>query len=208
MTSAPLRQLSAIMNGSTKLAGAERLAEECILFHFVPEYLVTNRSFAGSTRSSWGIEAFVASVYNRLRKRVERTIPRQLFTLAAAPVRSSVGAPIFTLARTDSPKFSYTLSWPSSVHDTMDHHTFLHVGYQISQDREWLFAACIDQRGEDHDTGVWRLNHAEGVSFESRVVNNLVEFGLQCARRAKIEWRLVFTKGSPIGEVEMRGTWP
>ncbi|KAF8171817.1 hypothetical protein BJ912DRAFT_994983, partial [Pholiota molesta] len=39
--------------------------------------------------------------------------------------------------------------------DVLDRHTLLHVAYHLTACGKWIIAACVDQRGEAYETGVW-----------------------------------------------------
>ena len=94
----------------------------------------------------------------------------------------------------------------------MDRHTFVHIGYQVSPCGKWILAACVDQRGEAHELGVW-LTQTPGeggeseaeVSKEMFLVKKVWEFGVQFAKRANVEWRMVFSKLGAIVENEIEG---
>ncbi len=79
------------------------------------------------------------------------------------------------------------------------------MGYKWSRDRDWLFAACVDQRGHGHETRHWYIGHVSAAtSFESLVAENILNFALECSRRAQVEWRSVIAKMGymDIGEIE------
>jgi len=136
-------------------------------------------------------------------RRTDRVVPRAITPRSSTPARTLVEAPAFTLARVTVPNPNFVLDWPLTGVDAVDRHTFLHVGYQISPSGEWLFASCIDQRGEAHFIRTYLLSQLEGETVDKKVVRQLVEFAFTVARRASVEWRLVFAKSGSMAELEL-----
>lgn len=67
---------------------------------------------------------------------------------------------------------------------------------------KWIIAACVDQRAEAHDFGIWPT---QSEAFETHVITQVWNFALQFARKANVEWRIVFAKLGSIGESELHG---
>ncbi|KDQ14203.1 hypothetical protein BOTBODRAFT_188082 [Botryobasidium botryosum FD-172 SS1] len=198
--STPLRQLASVLMKVSKLPLLGYLNDDRILFQLVPLTTVTHSKSHSTTR---GLGPLVSSVYNRLMRRTDRVVPRALAPRSAAPARTLIEAPAFTLARVNVPNPNFVLDWPLTGVDVVDRHTFLHVGYQLSPSREWLFASCIDQRGETHFIRTYLLSQLEGESAEKKVARQLVDFALSIARRVSLEWRLVFAKSGSMTELEL-----
>ncbi|KAF5351402.1 hypothetical protein D9757_012635 [Collybiopsis confluens] len=195
----------------------ETYHEVQILFQFVPEPHVLNSPIHPSSPHDFRTASFLESVYNRILLPIDRAMSRPLFSYDGARVKNFFEAPSFTLARSLSDskvKYSSAVNPPL---DILDHHTLLHVGYQLSSCGRWILAACIDQRGEAHDIGVWSTqpylsvdNKNEDatldttpVSDEMYMVGKVWDFGIQFAEKASVEWRIVFTKLGTVGSAEL-----
>lgn len=183
-------------------SAAKRALKNCsdsqILFQFVPETFVLS-----SVHETSHLDAFVNSVYDRILKPVDRSMSRRFFQ-HGAQIRKFFQDPLFTLGRPRQNKVVYIQQTPARSLDVMDRHTLLHVGYRVSSCGKWLLAACVDQRGENHELGVW-LNQQEEGSIESFLVEKLWEFAVGVAKGANVEWRIVFAKSGTMGEREMHG---
>jgi mediator of RNA polymerase II transcription subunit 13, fungi type len=186
-------------------------SEAQILFQFVPEQLIL--SYMGNPSSNFSdLEAFCASLYDRILLPVDRHMSRQLFGYGES-VRRYLQEPSLTLARPIHTKVSFIRS-PHAPLDVMDRHMFVHIGYQVSLCGKWILAACVDQRGEAHDLGVW-LTQTPGEGGESEVevevskdlflVKKVWEFAVQFMKRANVEWRLVLSKLGAMRESELEG---
>ncbi|EGO27140.1 hypothetical protein SERLADRAFT_434909 [Serpula lacrymans var. lacrymans S7.9] len=171
-------------------------SEAQILFQFVPERLI--RSVGSSTNQDMDIEALCYSVYRRVPQPVDRYMSRR-FSENGERIRNYFQEQPFTLARPLCNRVSFTLQSPARTLDVVDRHTLLHIGYQTSACGKWLIAACVDQRGEAHDLGVWLIQG----DWEAFVVEQVWKFAVQFARKANIEWRLIFTKLGSMSENEL-----
>lgn len=171
-----------------------------ILFQFVPETFVQS-----SVHESSPLDDFVNSVYNRILKPVDRSMSRAFFTLGA-PKRKFFQDPSFALGRPRQNKVALIQQTPIRSLDVLDRHTLLHVGYRVSSCGKWLLAACVDQRGENHELGVW-LNQQEEGTAENALVDKLWDFAISVAKEANVEWRIVFAKSGMMGEREMHGAY-
>jgi mediator of RNA polymerase II transcription subunit 13 len=184
------------------LSAVKRTIKTCtegqILFQFVPEQLVIG-SFSSIGARESDLETLCFSVYNRILQPVDRLMSRQLFE---HEVRSYFQEPAFTLARPVHNKVKLVWQAPAGSLDVMDRHTLLHVGYQMTPCGKWILAACVDQRGEAHDLGVW-LTQSE--ANETYVVTQVWIFALQFARKANLEWRIVIAKLGSMGASELDG---
>ncbi|KAG6890760.1 hypothetical protein C0992_012732 [Termitomyces sp. T32_za158] len=191
----------------TAVTKASRTYSEAqIHFQFVPEQLLhgtfTDPAFDYSTSD------VCCSIYNRLLVPVDRIMSRFL-SEHGVRVRKYFQEPAFTLARPIHSKATFVRAAHASL-DVLDRDTFLHVGYQVSQCGKWILAACTDQRGEAHDLGVWLVQtpgesnpDSEDVSDEVFLVQKVWEFAIQFARKANVEWRIVFSKLGAIEENEL-----
>ncbi|THH08030.1 hypothetical protein EW145_g2984 [Phellinidium pouzarii] len=148
-----------------------------IYFHFVPDFFSSD----DDTASVHNLEILVDGVYDR--------IGRSLFE-----------APSFTLARTTPAATLLSFHHPPLDLGSLDRHTFLHVGYKLTKCRKWLVAACIDQRGEGHDIGVWLAQDENDHRGNLSLVWN---FAMDFARQASVEWRVVIAKLGIIDENEL-----
>jgi hypothetical protein len=98
--------------------------------------------------------------------------------------------------------------------DVMDRYTLLHVGYRLTACGRWIIACCVDQRGEAYDLGVWltqspasaeQEGDAEVLSDEEYAVKRVWDFAMQFAKKANLEWRVVFTRLDVMTESELNG---
>ena len=172
-------------------------SEAQILFQFLPAHLIyaAQRPLSEHT-------AFVCSVYDRILRPVDRLMSRR-FSDHGERVRGFFQEPAFTLARPTYSKVHLVRQTPVHTLDVVDRHMLLHVGYRVSTCGKWAFAACIDQRGEAHDLGVWLM---QSETPETHLVRQLWTFMLGFAKKASVEWRIVFAKLGTMDATELDGT--
>ncbi|KAF5371974.1 hypothetical protein D9615_008048 [Tricholomella constricta] len=186
-------------------------SEAQIHFQFIPEQLIHGN--IGNPASVFSdLELLCGSIYNRILVPVDRVMSRRFFEFGER-VRKYFQEPVLTLARPVYNKVSFVRA-PHASLDVMDRNTFLHVGYQVSPCGKWILAACIDQRGEAHDLGVWLTQspgegESEEVSDETFLVSKIWDFAVQFAKKANVEWRIVFSRLGTMaeGELEAWATW-
>ncbi|KAG5352297.1 hypothetical protein C0989_002899 [Termitomyces sp. Mn162] len=202
LASPTLRQIFSAVTKTSKT-----YSEAQIHFQFVPEQLLhdtfTNPAFDFSTSD------ICCSIYDRILVPVDRLMSRSFEH--GVRVRKYFQQPALTLARPIYNKATFVRAAHASL-DVMDRDTFLHVGYQVSQCGKWILAACVDQRGEAHDLGVWLMqtpgeSDPEDDLSEMSLVQKVWEFAIQFAKKANVEWRMVFSKLGAIGENELDGIW-
>lgn len=174
-------------------------SEAQILFQFIPEDLVVD-SLENSASHDLNLELLCHSLYERILQPVDRSMSRRFFEHGER-VRNYFQEPAFTLARPIN-KVKFLRQTPLHSLDVVDRHTLLHVGYQISHCGKWLLAACVDQRGEAHELGLWLI---QGELGDTQALTQLWDFAVSFAKRANIEWRMVFAKLGPMGEHELEG---
>lgn len=190
-------------------------ADAHLLIQFVPEELITG-AFTDPRTSHSGLEPFVDSVYDRVLQPVERAMSRKLFTISARTVES-FHAPAFMLARMlpGHPGYGQSLISPVSFVldprprslDVMERYALLHVGYQISPCGRWLFASCVDCRGEAHDLGAWLVKSDASEGVFTSIVSRVWSFASNFARRAHVEWRIAVAKLGRMGPEELDGRY-
>lgn len=171
-------------------------SEAPILFQFVPEHLIASSESPSSENSE--IDALCYATYRRMLKPVERSMSRR-FSDKSETVAYFQEQP-FVLAR-PSNTVQFAQTTPARSLDVMDRHTFLHVGYRFSACGKWLFAACVDQRGETYDLGTWLIQD----EIETSAVVQVWNFALQFAKRANVEWRIVIAKLGSMTVSELEG---
>ena len=195
MTSPILRQLFAAVKRALKT-----YCEAQIVFQFVPEQVIIN-SLENSASYDRNLELLCHSLYERILLPVDRYMSRRFFEHGER-IRNYFQEPAFTIAR-PLHKVKFLRQTPLRSLDVADRHTLLHVGYQISPCGKWILAACVDQRGEAHDLGVW---FTQSEAIETQIVVQVWDFALKFARRANVEWRIVIAKLGSMGETELDGT--
>ena len=146
-----------------------------------------------------GADQIVLNVYDRLGRRVEREHARLSTWYQSQLV---VRAPAFTLARSRPLRVLYQDQWPPPPQMLFDRHTFLHVAYGWSKDREWIVASLVTERGDEQDRFV-------GPGGEDLSAGDLVEsvwsFVEQFAKKVDVEWRIVVCRLGLISEDELEG---
>lgn len=183
-----------------KIDGQHDFHQDRVLIHFVPDYCVEDPYVYPETRHV-GLAHFVTSVYNRLLRVTMRETSRQ-FWAYSPPFENRFQVPAFTLARNETPRTQYQWDERPSL-NSIDRHTLLHVGYRLSNSRRWLFAACIDERGEAHDIAVWGYD-SQPFTW---IVSHVWIFIKQFSQQADTEWRIVVSKLGEISEPEVEGTF-
>ncbi|KDQ65114.1 hypothetical protein JAAARDRAFT_108506, partial [Jaapia argillacea MUCL 33604] len=169
-----------------------------LLFHFVAEHIILG-AIEDPTRRHVIYEPLVNSVYDRILRPVDRQISRA-FSDQTDLLREYFQEPAFAIARPLSFRAKFLREYPAHSLDIVDRHTLLHVGYRLTSCGKWLLAACIDQRGEAHDIGVWLV---QSDHKEIDVISQVWSFAQQLARKADVEWRLVVSKLGPLSESEL-----
>ncbi|KAG1724768.1 hypothetical protein EDB19DRAFT_2043401 [Suillus lakei] len=168
----------------------------CAKSLFVPEHLISSSESPSGEDSE--IDALCYATYRRMLKPVERSMSRG-YSNKSETVGYFQEQP-FTLARPSS-TVHFAQTTPARSLDVMDRHTLLHVGYRFSACGKWLFAACVDQRGETYDLGTWLIQDETETSAVVQVWN----FALQFAKRANVEWRIVIAKLGYMTVSELEG---
>ncbi|KAG2147926.1 mediator complex subunit 13 C-terminal-domain-containing protein [Suillus clintonianus] len=171
-------------------------SEAPILFQFVPEHLISSAESPSGEDSE--IDALCYATYRRMLKPVERSMARG-FPDKTETVAYFQEQP-FVLARPSS-TVHFAQTTPARSLDVMDRHTLLHVGYRFSACGKWLFAACVDQRGETYDLGTWLIQD----EIETSAVVQVWNFAVQFAKRANVEWRIVIAKLGSMAVSELEG---
>jgi mediator of RNA polymerase II transcription subunit 13 len=205
LSSPILRQ---ILSASKKVLSSFSFAEGQIVFEFVPEQFIFSSMEKSSPYDS-ALDLLTSSVYNRILVPVDRTIARRIHE-QGEPTRNFM-SPTFTLSRSLCNKVSYVRAAQTSL-DVMDRYTLLHVAYHLTACGKWILASCVDQRGEGYNLGVW-LTQSPGasdggepeVSDEEYAVRKVWDFAMQFAKRANVEWRVVFARLGVMNKQEMSG---
>jgi len=181
-----------------------------LLFEFIPEQFIVAPPKPSSYDSA--LEVFALSVYNRILSPITRG-GSTLLRVTDEPSVDMLMAPAFTLSRPIHNKVSYVRATEASL-DVVDRFTLFHIAYHVSACGKWILAACVDQRGESYELGVWLTqpagaNDSDGeLSEEEYIVRKVWEFGMGLARRANIEWRIVVSRLGVMSQREYDGTSP
>jgi mediator of RNA polymerase II transcription subunit 13 len=204
LSSPVLRQ---ILSASKKVLSNFTENQNQIVFEFVPEQFISNSMEKSSPYDS-ALDLLSSSVYNRISVFVDRTMAPHMHGHGEST--KSFMSPTFTLSRSSPNKVSYVRAAHTSL-DVMDRYTLLHVAYHLTACGKWILASCIDQRGEAYDLGVW-LTQSPGasdgepeVSDEEFAVRKVWDFAMQFAKKANVEWRVVFARLGVMNEQEMNG---
>ncbi|KAG5650092.1 hypothetical protein H0H81_000801, partial [Sphagnurus paluster] len=184
---------------------AKTYSEAQIHFQLVPEQMI-HGNFGNPSATFSDVDFLVVSIYNRILVPVDRAMSRRFFEFGER-VRKYFQEPALTLARPVHNKVSFVRA-PHASLDVMDRNTFLHVGYQVTPCGKWILAACIDQRGEAHELGVWLTQSpdecdTDEVSQELYLVKKIWDFTVSFARRANVEWRVTISRLGIVAESEL-----
>jgi len=159
-TTFSLRDIQAQLSSSSNTPLSPRL-----IFHTVPlaQVIEEEGSSLSSPSSLASLERTALAMYDRLPVQIDRLIPRRMFPDDLPPPSSSssvntnvssfVAHPAYHLARTQAPPMQFTLTWPPPTLNLLDRHSFLHLGYGISGNGEWLCAMVVDERGQKRGGG-------------------------------------------------------
>ena len=176
----------------------ELLTQSHITVHLVPDVLVYH-SEALARHPVVGADRIVLNVYDRLGRRVEREHAR---LSTSHQSQSVVHAHAFTLARSRPLKVHYQDQWLPPAQMLFDRHTFLHIAYGWSKDREWIVSSLVTERGDDQD----RFVGSGGEDLSSGDLVDLVwSFVEQFAKKVDVEWRIVICRLGVIPEEEIEG---
>lgn len=170
-----------------------------ILTHLVPESLISG-ALHDTNSPHGGLEVMAEAIYDRALVPVERTASRWLYpdgTKARA-----FAEPAYALASSVQKKATFSLETHPRSLDVFDRNYMLHVGYRTSECGKWLFAACIDQRGEAHDLKAWLIAEDSPEHF---IVTSVWNFIMNVATKANLEWRVVISRLGVIGVAETDG---
>ncbi|KAI0346942.1 hypothetical protein BDW22DRAFT_476714 [Trametopsis cervina] len=192
LASSALRQILSAMKKVRK-----QFPDAPILMHLLPDSLIQG-ALHDSTLPHAGLENIAHTVYDRVVLPTDRSMARRLLA-SGEKTRTLFSEPAFALAAPIHRKVAFSLEAHPSTLDVADRHYMLHVGYRASECGKWLFATCIDQRGEAHDLKAW-LMPDDGL--EHFIINSVWEFAMNMATKANVEWRIVISKLGPIGTTE------
>ncbi|KAG8865115.1 hypothetical protein FRB96_000004 [Tulasnella sp. 330] len=175
-----------------------------VLVHFVPKSFVYD--VCGSSQV-WrlGLEKFVQCVYDRLLRRVERIVPRQIFKRQSLKSYRFFQSYSWTLARR-SPNFSFKLvDWPPASTDVVDRHAMLHVAYEISECSNFVMMCGVDAHGEAHDARVVYIggDDQDFNELDEKVVGGVMAFVWDFCSRTNAEWNVVIARPGPMTENEL-----
>ena len=173
--------------------------EKSVHSHFVLEDMVISCA-VDSPKYLPLKEEFTHSVYNRIYRPIHKPVSNHLIP-AGEKISRCFEAPAYVLASTAPHKVHFSLH--SSIDlSVVDRHTFLHIGYQISGQKKWIIAACIDEKGHTHDVGTWLT--PDEFSYE-HVVLQVWSFALNFSRKANAEWRVAIAKLGAMHVQELAG---
>ncbi|KAH9483026.1 Mediator of RNA polymerase II transcription subunit 13 [Psilocybe cubensis] len=190
-----------------------------IILQLVPEVHVVHgmepsAPYAYGTQMEW----MAASVYNKILVPVdrERTAraglihPGMPHAHRPPEVRRLFMNPSFTLARPPRASITYVRAAHAPL-DVVDRYTLLHVGYALSACGRWVVACCTDQRGEAWDSRVWLVAGDADTAEEPKgdgwtwadVIRRVWDFAMAFAKRANVEWRVVFARLGAMEQSEV-----
>lgn len=170
-----------------------------IITHLIPEALITGALYDPGLHHG-GLEIMADAVYDRALLLVERTASRWLYPEGTKA--RAFAEPAYALTAPEHKKISFSLEAHPRSLDVFDRHYALHVGYRTSDCGKWLFAACIDQRGEAHDLKAWLIAEDSPEHF---IVTSVWDFVMNTATKANVEWRVVISRLGVIGIAETDG---
>ncbi|TFK27000.1 hypothetical protein FA15DRAFT_235562 [Coprinopsis marcescibilis] len=183
---------------------SDNVMDRELVFQLVPQPFILEMEESPKSRDL--LDAVCSSVYNRIRVSVERRGASRGF--GNGPILRLFQEPAFTIARPVHNKVTYSRSASTSL-DVLDRFTLLHAAYTVTPCKKWILAACIDQRGESYDLGLWHVksddeSEGETISEEINVVGKVMDFVLAFARKADVEWRMIISKLGLLSDTEIR----
>lgn len=170
-----------------------------LVFHLIPEVFVSH-SRSLSHNSDFGLDRLALSVYDSVPRIVEREHSR--LSVRTCSVRESVHAPAFVLASSRSAKAVFVEKWPPPTANILDRYAFLHVAYAVSPDGEWVAASVVTETGDEQESRTWKT---EDVEPALSLVKNVLEFTLNVASKADVEWRITVSKNGVMSTPEFEG---
>ncbi|CAK5281931.1 unnamed protein product [Mycena citricolor] len=166
-------------------------------FQFVPEAALAFTSAANPAAQVADLEAVAYSTYDKILRPVERPIAQRADQDAVPAVRRYFCDPVYTLARRGPATVKFAWHSARAPLDVVDAGTQLHVGYGFSECGKWVLAACVDQRGEAYQLGVWLavpVNDGESLTREEHAVKKVWGLACQFAKQASLAWRIVVAR--------------
>ena len=177
-----------------RLAVANR--EIPVTIHFVPETFLFVENNAPPPEELEELETMIWIIYDRIRRPATR-FTSLTQSLPENNLRRWFKAPAFTLPRASISSGPFVFEHISTELDLVDRHTFLHVGYKISQCGKWAFVASIDQHGETHDFDEWMLPEEQD---DEALAAHIWKCALDIATQANVEWRITIAKLGQLNE--------
>lgn len=193
LASGPLRQIFSAMRRAKKAQ-----PDASLLFHLVPEPL-TSGNVENPAMRHLGFEIMADTIYDRVLTVTQRMLS-QAQIADGERTQALFQEPAFVLARPLLKKPTFRLEARVKSLDVMDRFSVFHVGYRVSPCRRWLFAACVDQRGEMHELKAWVLQDDNSEKF---VVRSIWALAVNVAARANVEWRIAITKHGTMNALEL-----
>jgi len=143
---------------STVQKALKSLPENQVLLRLIPEHAINHIEADPSNTNQ--LESFCVNLYNQILVAVTQSFARTFQPdNTSLIVKAFLQKPIFTIARPVYNKVTYVRGIHASL-DVLDRWTLLHAGYRFSSCGKWVMVACVDQRGEAWDQGVWLVKSA------------------------------------------------
>lgn len=171
-------------------------------FHLIPEVFVSHAKTLAHNQT-FGMERLAMMVYDS----IPRSTVRQHSRLSAQkyPTREDINAFAFSLAQRQPSNIVFAEKWPPPTASMFDRYSFLHVGYSVASNGEWVAAVVTTETGDGQESLVWEVDEHDEIGS---IVRGVLEFTLKMARKADIEWRVTITKNEAMSAAELDGMSP
>lgn len=161
--------------------------------HLVPDFLI---GIGVDEDTSLALQTLVDEVYDRIRRFVSGNIVDPSTQVSYQTFQ----APAFCLAE-ESRKVQYSYRSINRGNNPLERHTFLQVGYRLSECQKWLVVACTDQRGEVYSSQIW---HTPEPNDYKQMISRIWEIVSKYLSMADVEWRIAIAKLGDLDEFELQ----
>jgi mediator of RNA polymerase II transcription subunit 13 len=171
-------------------------------FLLIPEVFVSHAK-ALAHNQTFGMERLAMMVYDS----IPRSMVRQHSRLSSQKYvgREDTDAFAFSLARRQPSKIMFAEQWPPTTASIFDRYHFLHVGYSVTLNGEWVAAVATTETGDGQESLVWEIDEHDAIGSIGSIVRGVLDFTFRIAGKADIEWRVTITKNDVMSAAELDG---
>ena len=189
----------------------------CTCLQIVPQHTITD--FIPFGRRSQFFKNLSFSVYSNCRRSLSLSLPGRSLT-GFGPASSA--EKVWTAGGSDSGRSGaaaysspFVLAPPRSICpsllDPVDHSSVLLCAYCLSADQRWLFASCVDSRGELLETTCVNIDvpfrsQRRVIAVRRSALQKLWDFLVGVMSQTTTPWRIVIGRFGRLGHGELKGT--